>query len=67
MKLDKIEPPQFRATVNELNQVTVPSHIRQLYGIESKKEILLELKGEISKTEKLVSLKETKQKSEEEK
>ncbi len=57
-KLEKIEPPLFKATMNDINQITVPSAIRNKYGIESKMEILFEIKGEVSKTEKLVPLKE---------
>jgi len=49
---------QFRATVTDLNAVTVPKEFRQRYDIEPRDEIVLELKGKISKTEKFVEPKE---------
>ena len=57
MKVKDIKPPLFRATINEVNQITIPAPIRNKYNIDGKPELVLELKGVISKTEKIKPVK----------
>lgn len=51
-----IEPPRFRAKITATNMITVPKHIRMLFSIQPKQEIVLEMKGKISKTEKYLKI-----------
>jgi len=43
----ELEQSEYRATVNNLNQVTVIQTIREKYGIKPKDEIILEFKGKV--------------------
>ena len=61
-KIEKIEPapPKFRALVNAVRNITIPTHIREQYGIESGMEIMLRFEGIINKKESFVPAKELK-------
>ena len=54
----KLKPTEFRAKVNDINQVTVNFEIRRSYGINPQDEIILEYKGKIDKKETIIKPKE---------
>ena len=43
----ELESTEYVARVNDLNQVTVPTFIRDRFGISAKDEIVLEFKGKV--------------------
>jgi len=50
----KLKETEFRAKVNDINQVTILSDIRNKYGIKAQEDIVLEFKGKIDKKETLI-------------
>lgn len=44
----KLKDSEFKVRINELNQVTIISDIRNKYGVQPDDEIVLELKGKIT-------------------
>jgi len=57
MSID-LKPTQFRARVNDINQVTVMANIREKFGIQPQDEIILEYIGWVSKKETIIEPKE---------
>jgi len=43
-----LKSTEFRVKVNDINQVTILKNIRELYGIKSGDEIILEFKGKVN-------------------
>lgn len=48
---------EFIATINEVNQVTVPKEIRDKFSIESKEKLVLAIKGKVSVTARRMKVK----------
>lgn len=48
----ELEKSEFRAVINDINQITVPKEFRTKFDINSKDEIILKLTGKVSKKEK---------------
>jgi AbrB family looped-hinge helix DNA binding protein len=59
----KLKDSQFRARINENNQVTISSKIRNDFGIQPGEEIILELKGKVQN--EIIALVKLKQKNKE--